>query len=106
MALRQSRLRPRGQRDTPNPMEGIANLVDVMLVFSCGLMISIILYWQVDVRTRPQILPKEDLKEVHNVTDAATGKSISDAFEERGTVYQDPETKKLYVVEDAGGIGQ
>lgn len=105
--LRQSRLRPQGRGETPNPMDGIANLVDVMLVFCCGLMISIILYWQVDVGANTSVLPPDSLREVFNVVEAEQGSSIADAFDERGTVYQDPETKKLYVVEtEAGGLGK
>lgn len=101
--LRESRLRTRRPTQTPNPMEGVANLADVMLVFCCGLMIAIILYWQVDMRARPKVLPQGELREVFNVIDADKGQSIADAYEERGTVYQDPETKKLYVVETEAG---
>ena len=33
------------EKATPNPMENLANLVDVMLVFACALMIAIITHW-------------------------------------------------------------
>ncbi len=32
-----------------NPMDGMANLADMMLVFACGLMLALITYWNVDV---------------------------------------------------------
>lgn len=32
-----------------NPMDGVGNLADVMLVFACGLMLALITYWNVDV---------------------------------------------------------
>ena len=32
-----------------NPMESVANLADVMLVFACGLLIALIAAWNVDV---------------------------------------------------------
>lgn len=29
-----------------NPMDGVANLSDVMLVFICGLLMAIVMYWK------------------------------------------------------------
>ena len=33
------------EKATPNPMENLASLVDVMLAFACALMIAIITRW-------------------------------------------------------------
>ena len=76
-----------------SPMEGLANLVDVMLVFACGLIIALIAAWNVDVTKTPyrvsDIKVEEGLEEIS-----------PDNLQEMGTVYMDPETGKLYVIED------
>ena len=70
-------------------MAGVANLADVMLVFACGLMAAVILNWNVDLsKTRVEILQREI--------------QSSSSFEQKGTVYEDPETGKLYVVMPKG----
>ncbi|MBQ5581590.1 MAG: DUF2149 domain-containing protein [Clostridia bacterium] len=32
-----------------SPMESIANIVDVMLVFACGLLLALVTVWNVDI---------------------------------------------------------
>ena len=32
-----------------NPLDGLANLADVMLVFACGLMLALITYWNLSL---------------------------------------------------------
>ena len=56
------------EKATPNPMENLANLVDVMLVFACALMIAIITRWNVDL-TQSKI-SKEDLEPVDDMQEA------------------------------------
>lgn len=97
--LRKSGLRERHRsREEVNPMEGIANLVDVMLVFACGLMVSIILYWKIDINQNVQTITQDNLREVGNLQEAVQNGSLKDSYEDKGTVYQDPETGKMYVV--------
>lgn len=74
-------------------MSGLVNLSDVMLVFACGLMAAVILNWNVDLsKTRVEILQREQMKELEQDIQS------SSSFEQKGTVYEDPETGKLYVV--------
>ena len=75
-------------------MSGLANLSDVMLVFACGLMAAVILNWNVDLsKTRV-----EQMKELDNAEELEQDIQSSSSFEQKGTVYEDPETGKLYVV--------
>ena len=75
-------------------MSGLANLSDVMLVFACGLMAAVILNWNVDLsKTRVEILQREQMQELMEQDIQS-----SSSFEQKGTVYEDPETGKLYVV--------
>lgn len=80
-------------------MSGLANLSDVMLVFACGLMAAVILNWNVDLsKTRVEILQREQMKELDNAEELEQDIQSSSSFEQKGTVYEDPETGKLYVV--------
>lgn len=90
-----------------NPIEGVANLVDVMLVFACGLMLALITYWNVDVAAggtntvidpAPGVEITEDLSGAGEPEDSPNQESL----EEYGTVYRDPDTGKLYVMKKEG----
>ena len=48
---KKGRLRVGKKDEDFNPMEGMANLADVMLVFACGLILALIINWNVDMTT-------------------------------------------------------
>ena len=95
------RLRVAHKQDNFNPMEGVGNMADAMLVFACGLIIALILSWNVDVTDQGIQKIKEKKYEVDNISNNAT-ETIGDEqeLEEMGTVYKDPKTGKYYVIED------
>ena len=94
--------------DNMNPMEGTINIVDAMLVFACGLMLSLVIYWNVDLRSGDltpvsqgaEVSSAEQLENRINEDPAEAG-----GLEEVGKVYRDPVTGKLYLAESeaAGG---
>ena len=85
-------------------MSGLANLSDVMLVFACRLMAAVILNWNVDLsKTRVEILQREQMQELDNAEEMEQDIQSSSSFEQKGTVYEDPETGKLYVVMPKSG---
>ena len=89
----------------PDPMANMANLVDVMLVFACGLMLALITYWQLDLPDVNQIVQQEKLTEIEDVE--VNDKTLSvngNNYSERGTVYEDTDTGKMYLLseEDSG----
>jgi hypothetical protein len=96
-SLRQSRLRRARHSDEANPMDGLFNLADVMLVFCCGLIIALIAAWNLDVNDRLN-LPTEVQSIGENSQETIRD---PDALEEMGTVYKDPETGKYYILNDA-----
>lgn len=96
-SLRQSRLRRARHPDEVNPMDGLFNLADVMLVFSCGLIIALIAAWNLDVNDRLN-LPTEVQSIGENSQETIQN---PDDLEEMGTVYKDPETGKYYILNDA-----
>lgn len=93
-----SRRRSRTRGMELNPIEGVANLADIMLVFACGLMISIITFWQVDLSRITNVISQEELMEIKDVEEAIEDGSLSDSLESKGFAYEDPETGKLYII--------
>ena len=97
-----NRLRRNRKNEAFSPMEGIGNMADAMLVFACGLIVALILSWNVDVTDQGEINKPADTKyEVEGIDNNT--EEVIDAdqnLEEMGTVYRDPETGKYYVVED------
>ena len=96
--IRQGRLRAAKRPEELNPLDGVANLADVMLVFACGLIIALIAAWNLDVAT-PDGLPSE----IAPIGDAG-GETVQDpdSLQVMGTVYMDPETGKYYLIDNGG----
>ena len=97
-----NRLRRNRKTEAFSPMEGIGNMADAMLVFACGLIVALILSWNVDVTDTGEINRPADTKyEVEGIENGTEQVIEEDQnLEEMGTVYRDPETGKYYVVED------
>lgn len=79
-----------------SPMESIANIVDVMLVFACGLLLALVTVWNVDIGIDRQ---DENMYEVTDVVRESQGVSKDD-LQEAGKVYRDPVTGNLYFIEE------
>lgn len=96
--------KPRG-REEVDPMSSMGNIGDVMLVFACGLMVALVVAWNVDLKQFTEVEKDKELaqEDVNTLTDENYGEG--DGFVEMGKVYQDPATGKYYLVEenDAGG---
>ena len=105
--LRSKRQRIFKMGEDVNPIEGVINIADVMLVFACGLMLALAVYWNIDlgpigeridinqgreVTESPQI--RDDLIETQN-----QGK----LYEKMGTVYKDPATGQLFMLTEGNG---
>ena len=46
--------RPRGEEEV-DPLSSVANIADAMLVFACGILIALIVAWNVDVNKVVQV---------------------------------------------------
>lgn len=92
--------RPRRVQEEVDPMSSLGNIGDVMLVFACGLMVALVLAWNVDLAEFKQVEPTQELQndDIEKITEQLYGEG--NAFVERGKVYQDPTTGKLYLVEE------
>ena len=82
-----------------NPMDGMTNLPDVMLVLAVGIMLALVAHWNIDVAlTTPGATDAsvEDMQEIENAEEISNVK-VSDETEdvesnslsEYGTVYLD-----------------
>lgn len=90
--------------DEANPMESMANLADVMLVLACGLMLALMLRWNVSVSPETEVTMGDDVSEVGDLQEALRdAEGDGSSYVRKGTVYEDPDTGKYYLVEDAEG---
>lgn len=94
--------RRRKMHEEINPMEGAINIVDAMLVFACGLMLSLIIYWNVDLK---QTSERIDLRQGQEITQPEVREDLMEAeegqgqlYERMGTVYKDPATGQLFML--------
>ncbi len=96
--LRSSRRRT---SEEVNPLEGAVNIVDAMLVFACGLMLSLVIHWNVDLG---QVGERVNLNRGQEVTapdirdDLIKTQGEGKLYEKMGTVYKDPATGQLFML--------
>ena len=105
----------RFESEEEDPMAGTANLVDAMLVIAVGLLVFLVLAWNMqsvlfnDQLTQEQ---KEKVMEAMNqeVTEVQEGQVLNETpdtsnqtgqgYTEMGKVYKDPSTGKLIMVQN------
>lgn len=86
--------------DDSKPMDGVSNLSDAMLVFACGLMISVAVKWNVDLKVQQiEIMPEQTVDE-SDLSEIISSESDEETYQEMGKVYMDPETGEMYMVVD------
>ena len=94
-----------------DPMAGTSNLVDVMLVIAVGLLIFVVISWNMQsvVFSENQNQQQAIDQSSPSVTEVSEGQTLNDTTEssdssgqgymEMGKVYKDPSTGKLIMVE-------
>lgn len=106
MSRRKGRLcgcssRRRKQRgEKIDPMGGVGNLFDVMLVFACGLMIAIMALWNIDLNNVVNIIDQSELVELDENEAIDQSNAAASNYNQLGIAIEDPETGKTYVVDD------
>jgi len=92
-----------------DPLEGAINIVDAMLVFACGLMLSLVIHWNVDlagVQGGPaqggepiSLTQGQDVSQTPEIRhDLIETRGQGRIYERLGTVYRDPATGKLFML--------
>lgn len=96
---REGSFRARKLKEEVDPMSSLNNIGDVMLVFACGLMVALVVAWNVDLAEFTQVDMAQELQDsdIEQITEQLYGEG--NAFVEKGKVYQDPTTGKFYLVE-------
>jgi len=94
--LLDSRLNGRFNHEDEDPRASLVNLVDVMLVFACGLLAALSAGQQ-STLTRPQEVNKG--REID--APAAGEQTAGNGYDAIGQVYRDPKTGKLFLIESA-----
>lgn len=86
-----------------DPMSSVANIADAMLVFACGLMVALVVAWNVDLVNiqEVEIDSSEQIEDLQALEDLLTAEG--NGYIQRGTVYQDPNTGQMYLLEDGTG---
>lgn len=98
--------RKRFSDENEDPMAGISNLSDAMLVLALGFLIFALMA----LSANPDMLEKTEQSQAQNAASdisagdefqqSSSGSSLDDSgFSEVGKVYKDPETGKLVMVE-------
>ena len=92
-----------GWMGSEEPMSSMGNLMDVMLVFACGLMLALVAYWNVDlssVVSESTDNADEQYERIDGELEEASEslEGQGEDFEELGVVYRDPSTGTLYVI--------
>ena len=88
-----------------NPSAYIVNLADCMLVLACGFLVALISFYNIDVMPATE-LTEDELEQVEPEEmpeDLLAGGGSY--FVEAGTVYRDPSTGVLYMVEQVDADG-
>ena len=85
----------------PNPMDSLSNFSDVMLVLAVGILLALVLHWNVPLgqsgsgtsidRTGTVSLEGSDLTRVEDIPDGS---------EQIGNVYYDAQTGRYYILQE------
>lgn len=84
-----------------NPTDGLINLVDIMLVFSCGLLLSLVISWNVDLQNKGMetVQLEQEVSQIDDIQDNIQKSETSGTgYEKMGTVFKDPNTGQLYML--------
>ena len=100
------RLRTRRIRETDpgvNPMDGLGNLADAMLVLAVGIMLALIINWKVDITAvsaaaEPQPEPEQIPISQEDMQDAPTDILNEETLRRIGALYYDEETGTYYAI--------
>lgn len=95
-----------GQEEGVNPMDGVSNMSDAMLVLAVGIMLALVINWKIDVKdiyeNQKENLNTEDLKEIEvddrRSTSDVSFEDLEKNYRKTGSVYTDTRTGKTYVV--------
>lgn len=81
--------------DAVNPLDGVANLADIMLVLSVGIMLALVINWQIDLTG---LVAR--MESVGTTGDSTVEENRMQEMDVQ--VYRDRETGRYYVIDPNG----
>lgn len=90
-------------REEISPMESMVNLVDVMLVFICGLLMSIFAYWNISMDGLVAVADQDQLVQIDNPEEITAQMQTVSSYDSVGSAVLDPKTGNLYVMDGSNG---
>ncbi|MEE0924914.1 MAG: DUF2149 domain-containing protein [Methanobrevibacter sp.] len=101
------------ESDEEDPMAGVANLVDAMLVIAVGLLVFLVISWNMQAIVFNEDVTPEQRQDAINamkqVTEVDQGQQLNETpdvsnssgegYAEMGKVYKDPKTGKMIMIE-------
>lgn len=90
--------------DDLNPMNYLSNLSDAMLVLAVGIMVSLILHWNVQINTPDTASDSQGGQNTVSFTDdeLTDQEEVPEDMQRMGDVYYDANTGTYYIIEDSG----
>lgn len=102
------------EEEEEDPMTGVANLVDAMLVIAVGLLVFLVISWNMQAIVFNDAVTPEQKQDAINamkqVTEVDQGQQLNETpdvsnssgegYAELGKVYKDPSTGKLIMIEN------
>lgn len=102
------------EEDEEDPMAGVANLVDAMLVIAVGLLVFLVISWNMQsivfnddisqqqkqdaIDAMQQVTQVDQGQQLNETPDISN--STGEGYAEMGKVYKDPKTGKMIMVEN------
>jgi hypothetical protein len=101
------------ESDEEDPMAGVANLVEAMLVIAVGLLVFLVISWNMQAIVFNEDVTPEQRQDAINamkqVTEVDQGQQLNETpdvsnssgegYAEMGKVYKDPKTGKMIMIE-------
>ena len=94
--------------DNANPMDGVSNMSDAMLVLAVGIMLALVINWKIDIKEayrgqeQKETVQDSKLQEVDSndviQNNSVSASDVESNYVKSGTVYTDTNTGKTYIV--------
>ena len=85
----------------PNPMDSLSNFSDVMLVLAVGILLALVLHWNVPLgQSGSEAVSGEPGTVSIEGSDLTPVKDIPDGSEQIGNVYYDARTGRYYILQE------
>ena len=88
------------EKEDINPMNFVSNLSDVMLILAVGIMLALVLHWNVPLETKQESEADSKADSISfDENDLESMEELPENIEKMGDVFYDASTGKYYIVE-------